>query len=180
MRPADVALRGITSSTAFRASAAPYLVLGGELRICAANVAYERATHHRSSDMLREFMFDVFPDNPATPEARSVERLAASFERALRRGEPDRMALQRYDVPAASYGFVQKSWLPVNSPIRDADGRTIGILHHVEDVTRMVATTGLELDLATRRLGPRGTPVGGGLVDARRAPRPGPAALPRR
>jgi hypothetical protein len=59
------------------------------------------------------------------------------------------MGLQRYDVLAESGGFVEKSWLPVNVPIPDPDGRIVGILHHVEDVTRLLATTALERDLRT-------------------------------
>ncbi len=157
MTLADAAIRGIVNSMAFRASAAPYLVLDTDLRIRAANLAYQQATHHDIADMVSEFMFDVFPDNPATPEARSVDRLAASFERALLSGEPDRMELQRYDVVDGGKGFLQKSWLPVNSPIRDADGKTLGVLHHVEDVTRFLFTTALEHDLlAPQPADPRG------------------------
>lgn len=144
---ADAAIRGIASSVAFRASAAPYLLLDLELRIRAANAAYQLATHHDIAGMAGEPMFDVFPDNPATPEAHSVERLTESFERALSRGGADRMGLQRYDVLAEPGGFVEKSWLPVNLPVRDPDGRTVGILHHVEDVTHLLAPTALESDL---------------------------------
>jgi hypothetical protein len=165
---ADAAIRGIATSVAFRASAAPYLVLDTDLRIRAANVAYQQAMHHDIADMVGEFMFDVFPDNPATPDARSVERLAASFERAMFRGESDRMELQRYDVVDGGEGFVEKSWLPVNSPLRDAEGRTLGVLHHVEDVTRFLVTTALERDLlAPQPPGPRGASLGSrGVVEA--------------
>ena len=147
MSLADAAIRGIASSVAFRASTAPYLVLDLDLTIRAANTAYQLATHHDIADMAGEPMFDVFPDNPATPDAHSVERLGESFERALSRGGADRMGLQRYDVLTEPGGFVEKSWLPVNLPIRDPDGRTVGILHHVEDVTHLLAPTALESDL---------------------------------
>jgi hypothetical protein len=57
-------------------------------------------------------------------EARGVERPGRSFERALVTGEPDRMTLQRYDVPdTRAGGFIEKSWLPTNSPIRDSVAR---------------------------------------------------------
>jgi hypothetical protein len=147
MNLADAAIRGIATSVAFRASAAPYLLLDLGTRIRAANAAYQLATHHDIADMAGEQMFDVFPDNPATPEAHSVERLGESFERALSRGGADRMGLQRYDVLAEPGGFVEKSWLPVNLPVRDPDGSIVGILHHVEDVTHLLATTALERDL---------------------------------
>lgn len=144
---ADAAIRGIVDSVAFRASASPYLLLDTQLRIRAANLAYQRATLHTAADLVGEWMFDVFPDNPATPEARAVERLGRSSERALATGAPDRMDLQRYDVPAGPEGFVEKTWLPRNMPVRDAEGRPAGLLHHVEDVTHLLVTTALERDL---------------------------------
>lgn len=144
----DVAIREIAESMAFRASTAPYLILDTDLRIRAANWAYESAALHEGSHIAGEFMFDVFPDNPATPQVRAVDRLGTSFEHALSTGKPDRMALQRYDVCDPNTGvFVEKSWLPINSPIRDPDGRTAAILHHVEDVTHLLLATALERHL---------------------------------
>lgn len=166
---ADAAIYGIADSVAFRASAAPYLILDLDLRIRAANLAYQEATQHPFTDMGGESMFDVFPDNPATPEARAVERLGRSFERALVAGGPDRMGLQRYDVVTGSGDFVQKSWLPVNSAIRDSDGSTIGILHHVEDVTHLLVSTALERELLEPQNLAHARPVGTrNLVEALR------------
>jgi hypothetical protein len=147
---ADAAIRGIVDSVAFRASAVPYLILDTELRIWAANTAYLQATLQDGDLMRGEEIFDVFPDNPETPEAHASERLGRSLERALVSGAPDRMPLQRYDVRDPRTGaFVERSWLPVNRPIRDADGRTVGVLHHVEDVTHLLIRTALEHVLET-------------------------------
>ena len=168
MSLAEAAIRGIVDTMAFRASASPYLVLDARLRIRAGNLAYQRATLHEISDITGELMFDVFPDNPATPEARGVERLGSSFEQVLRSGEPDRMEMQRYDVLSEHGDFVEKSWLPANSPIRDAEGKTVGILHHVEDVTHLLVATALERDLLTTHDATGEQPVVGTptLVDA--------------
>ena len=104
---ADTAIGGIADSLSFRASAASYLLLDVDLQIRAANAAYQRATDHDFSAMVGEAMFDVFPDNPGTPEVRGVQLLGESFERALRTGGADRMGLQRYDVIAGTGdGFV--------------------------------------------------------------------------
>jgi hypothetical protein len=147
---ADAAVRGIVDSVAFRGSTAAYLLLDTSLRIRAANRAYERATLHGGAEMAGEFMFDVFPDNPAAPEVRAAERLSTSFEQAMSTGRPDRMPLQRYDVRDPSTGaFVERSWLPVNTPVRDAGGRTVAVLHHVEDVSHLLAATALERHLHT-------------------------------
>ena len=113
----DAALRRVTDSWTFRAS------------VSAANHPYELATLRRSADMTGEFMFDVFPDNPDAPEARSVENLARSLESVLRHAGKSRMGLQRYDVRDPDTGvFVTRTWLPVNSPIFDADGRVVAVL----------------------------------------------------
>ena len=121
-----------------------------ERGIRAANRSYEEATLHHSTDMIGEFMFDVFPDNPDTPQARSVQNLERSLELVLRHGGQSRMGLQRYDVRDPSTGmFVSKTWLPVNSPIFDADGNTVAVLHHVEDVSHMLGATLLERLLGT-------------------------------
>jgi hypothetical protein len=159
---ADAAVRGIVDSLAFRGSTAPYLLLDTSLRIRAANRAYERATLHEGSQMTGEFMFDVFPDNPATPEVRATERLGTSFEHAMSTGRPDRMPLQRYDVCDPTTGaFVEKSWLPVNTPVRDADGRTVAVLHHVEDVSHLLMATALERHLHAPRALERPRPLAG-------------------
>lgn len=156
MGMADAAICGIADSMAFRASAAPYLLLDVDLQIRAANAPYQRATDHPGSEMVGEAMFDVFPDNPRTPEVRGVQLLGESFERALSAGGADRMGLQRYEVIAGGGdGFVHKTWLPINSAIRDQDGQIVGLLHHVEDVTHLMTATALELDLLAPHDGAR-------------------------
>lgn len=145
MKLPDAVLTRVTDSRDFHASAEAYLVMDCDLHIRAANHAYELATLHRGSDMIGEYMFDVFPDNPNTPDIRSVANLERSLEWVLRRGGPNRMGLQRYDVLDPGTGvFVDRSWLPINSPIRDADGSIVAILHHVEDVSSLVRATPLE------------------------------------
>jgi two-component system, response regulator / RNA-binding antiterminator len=131
------------TNQAFVASAAPYLVLDRELCIRAVNPAYERATLQPAAALLGCNVFDAFPDNPTTPESRSVANLTRSLETVLRRSRRDRMAVQRYDVPSPKRDgtFIRKVWSPTNSPLPDADGRTVGVLHHVEDVTASVGTS---------------------------------------
>jgi PAS domain-containing protein len=151
---ADAAIRGIVTSVAFRASAAPYLLVDTDLRILGANLAYQRATRHDSADLTGELLFDVFPDNPATPEEHASARLEESLQRALSTGRRDRMDLQRYDVRNPRRGeFVEKRWLPNNTPVRDAEDRAVGVLHHVEDVTHLTALTELERDLGAPAAG---------------------------
>ncbi|MFH8591490.1 PAS domain-containing protein [Streptomyces rimosus] len=130
-------LRAASSSQMFQVTAAPYLVLDTDLRIQGANPAYLRATGRTAKELLGAFLFDAFPDNPHDPTASGELNLGASLERVLRRGVPDEMGVQRYDIPDpdAPGAFRPKTWSPVNSPLADADGRVVGALHHVEDIT---------------------------------------------
>jgi PAS domain S-box-containing protein len=45
------------------------------------------------------------------------------------------MELQQYDVPVAGRGFIQKYWLPTNTPVLNELGEIDYIIHKVEDVT---------------------------------------------
>lgn len=56
----------------------------------------------------------------------------------MRHGTPHHMGIQRYDIPAARAlgaatrtprGFRVKARSPVNSPLMDAEGRVVGVLH---------------------------------------------------
>lgn len=49
------------------------------------------------------------------------------------------MAVQRYDIRDASGTFLERYWQPINTPIHDAHGELVFLLHHVEDVTEQMA-----------------------------------------
>ena len=73
------------------------------------------------------------------------------------------MALQRYDVRVPETGaFVGKNWLPTNSPVHDPDGRVVGVLHHVEDVSHLLVATALERHLIDSRSPSRSSSVAEG------------------
>jgi two-component system, response regulator / RNA-binding antiterminator len=137
-------LMSVQRSPLFTATAAPYLVLDRDLTICAANKAYLGATGRALDELVGAYVFDAFPDNPRDPDADGVKNLNMSLESVLRTSRRSRMWVQRYDVPglAPDDDFILKYWSPVNSPIRDDSGRTIGILHHAEDVTPACAPAG--------------------------------------
>ena len=121
------------------------LVVDTDLLIRDVNPAYLRATTRTLGDLLGIPMFEAFPDPPGEADATGVRNLNASFERVFRSARRHTMALQRYDIRAAGDPgtFVRKLWLPVNTPVRDSDGRVIGALHHVEDVTAVAAQIAL-------------------------------------
>jgi PAS domain S-box-containing protein len=86
----------------FAATPSPSLVLNPDLQIVAVNQAYCQVTGRTREDLLGQFLFDAFPDNPADPEADGVRNMSASLERVLSTREPDTVAVQRYDIPVPS------------------------------------------------------------------------------
>jgi PAS domain S-box-containing protein len=105
--------------------------------IVAASREYLEATHTDASIFGRP-LFEVFPDNPAQPDADGVEKLSASLQRVLATRAADKMATQRYDVrlpPAQGGAFEERYWAPVNSPVLDERGEVQYIIHRIEDAT---------------------------------------------
>ncbi|MET7786896.1 SpoIIE family protein phosphatase [Streptomyces sp900116325] len=124
----------------FAATPSPYLVLGPDLVIIDVNRAYLTATGRTRDELVGQYIFDAFPDNPADPSADGVQNLGASLRRALRSKEPDTMAVQRYDIPVADKPgvFEERWWSPINTPVPGPDGQVAWIIHRVEDVTAFV------------------------------------------
>jgi signal transduction histidine kinase/ActR/RegA family two-component response regulator len=127
----------------FDAAPTPYLVLSPGLTIVAVNEAYLNATKTSRDTLVGRSIFAAFPDNPADLAADGVSNLRRSLETALATGEPDAMALQRYDIPVGSDGrFEERYWSPINTPIVGADGTIAHLIHRVQDVTEFVLSPG--------------------------------------
>lgn len=141
--PSEAALRDNEARyhALFDATGALYLVLAADaprFTITDVNQAYLRATMTEREVLLGRGIFEAFPDNPDDPQASGVRNLKASLERAVASRCPDAMAVQKYDIRRPDGSFEERHWSPVNTPILDASGEPIGIIHHVEDVTEFV------------------------------------------
>ena len=124
----------------FETSPARYLVLTPDLTIAAVTDAYLHATK-TTRDIVGRPVFEVFPDNPADPNADGVANVKAHFERVVATRAPDRMPVQKYDIrrgPDEGGGFEERHWQLAGVPILGAEGRVEYILHYVEDVTDLV------------------------------------------
>jgi len=121
-----------------------YLILSPQLDIITASNAYLQATFTVREEITGRNVFEVFPDNPETPEANSVKNLSNSLNEVLTKKQAHEMAVQRYDVlrPAADGEFEKKYWKPLNTPVLDTVGNVAYIIHKVTDVTELVETHG--------------------------------------
>jgi PAS domain-containing protein len=124
----------------FDSSRNPYMLLdpGPGLNILDVNDAYARATLISRSDVVGKSLFEVFPDNPDDALADGVSNLYASLKIVGQTGEPHAMAVQRYDIRNPAGEFIERHWLPINSPIKNKAGNLVFLLHHVENVTDQV------------------------------------------
>jgi signal transduction histidine kinase len=112
-----------------------YLILSPDLYILTASTAYLKATFTQREAIQGRHVFEVFPDNPEVPSAYATRNLRASLQIVLATKQAHRMACQRYDVPGADNSFIQKYWLPTNTPVLNEQGQVDYIIHKVEDVT---------------------------------------------
>lgn len=118
-----------------------YLILSPDLKIQLVTDAYLKATLSEQDDLLGKYMFEAFPDNPATPDAKSVKHLHNSLKRVLETRKPHQMAVQHYDVPRPAHlggGFEEKHWSPLNTPVLNEAGEVSFIIHKVTDITELV------------------------------------------
>ena len=94
----------------FNAQPGATLLLAPDLRIVAASDDYLAATLTRRADIVGQFIFDAFPDNPQAPEANAVANVRASLAQVMVTSQPHEMAPQHYDVPdpAQPGGFVER------------------------------------------------------------------------
>ncbi|MEX5748495.1 PAS domain S-box protein [Massilia sp. X63] len=123
----------------FESAPGLYLVLVPDsFRIVAASNAYLEATMVTREQIIGRAIFDVFPDDPEDDDDSGVAALNASLQRVRQTRVPDVMAVQRYPIRRPGGGFELRYWSPINSPVLDADGRVMFIIHRVEDVTDYV------------------------------------------
>jgi PAS domain-containing protein len=117
-----------------------YIVVSPELRILTASNAYLADTLKRRDELVGRYLFDAFPDNPAAPGANAVRNWRASLELVIATGKPHQMALQHYDVldPERPGHFVERHWLPRNTPVFDDQGQLSYIIHSSVNVTEEV------------------------------------------
>ena len=125
----------------FERSPNAYMLLDRDFRYVAANAAYLEVTGSRLGDLLGRPLFDVFPNDPGNPDNESARLLRASFERVLKTGEADVIALIPYrvsrtgDQPGAEFRY----WSATHIPILDESGAPAFLLQHAVEVTELQA-----------------------------------------
>lgn len=120
----------------FRSHATPTVLMTPDFVIRAATPSYLTTTGRHEDELVNVNVFDAFPDNPATPELRSSEKLIDTVERVLRTAQQDHVSPLRYDIPDPKRPgeFLEKRWVLLSTPVRHGDD-VIGVSIQVDDVT---------------------------------------------
>ena len=108
--------------------------------ILAVNEVYLALTHKTRDGLLGRPLFDVFPQSRETDAEAGILNVEDSLVRAVA-GEVNLLPVQRYDIRPedGSDGFVERWWQLSSSPLHDASGVVVAVLHDVENVTALRA-----------------------------------------
>jgi PAS fold len=112
-------------------------VLARDFRYLAATDAYVKAAQKPRAEFMDKVIYEIFPDNPLNHGA-GPSSLKASLERVVEKGKADSMGVIRYDVEQPGGEFMERWWRPVNTPVLDGAGRTLYIIHYVEDINNLI------------------------------------------
>lgn len=118
-----------------------YIVLTPDLRVVTVTDDYLRATMVSRENLVGQYLFDVFPDNPDDEKTHNSASVRGSMEKVFQTGEADELPLIRYDVrrPQSDGGvFEQRFWQLITFPRFDENGAVAYIVHRVEDVTKHI------------------------------------------
>jgi signal transduction histidine kinase len=115
-------------------------ILSPDFRIVAVNEAFERASLRGAPALIGRVLFEALPANPEHLGADDANTLRASLERVRRQLVPEALPVQRHDIqdPSRPGVFLERYWSPINTPVCDAGGRLLYIVHLLEDVTEIV------------------------------------------
>ncbi|HEX5657244.1 MAG TPA: ATP-binding protein [Polyangiales bacterium] len=122
---------------AFRLAPNAYMVVDRELRYVAANELYLKLTGSTLESLLGKNLFELFPNDPSDPNNPSREMLRRSFERVLRTGKPDALAVIAYRVPTEGHGDQDRYWSATHVPMLDEHGQVAFVLQNTADITEL-------------------------------------------
>ncbi|CAN5581678.1 hypothetical protein BH11ACT6_BH11ACT6_12460 [soil metagenome] len=115
-----------------------FMLLDRDLRIRSVNAAYEAVSMRSRDELVGEFVFDLFPDDPNDPEANGSCQLGMSMESAMRQLDTDHMPILRYDIPDPKKPdlYLPKLWTCSNTSVHDGDEQ-IGVRLRTSEITSL-------------------------------------------
>jgi PAS domain S-box-containing protein len=103
------------------------------------NDAFLRNVAHTREQLVGQRLFAALPEDPNDPNDTGVAALGSALARVIDTGQPQSLPTQRYPIrsmgPDGVEVFVERFWNAVNTPIFDAQGKLLCILHVTIEVT---------------------------------------------
>lgn len=121
-----------------------YLVLSDAFLIVNASNSYLKVRGKQREEIIGQFVFDVFPPDPAIPFELSVTK---SLQEVLSTGKTHQMALMKQELPDPDHlsATISRYWNTTHTPFFDQNGEIAHIVQHSFDVTDLVqAKKGVE------------------------------------
>ena len=128
-------------SNVFRSLPAAILILDTNMVVLAATDNFYKFTLTKPETLLGKNLFDAFPENDNTAEAKGARKIRASIEQVILNKQTHILPVQRYDLklPTGKSGeFTTRWWRITNSPVLNISGELIYVINAVEDITSMV------------------------------------------
>ncbi|QEI05611.1 response regulator [Pigmentiphaga aceris] len=126
------------------ASPNAYMLMSADLTMIWANDAYVKTTSTAREAFIGRNVFDAFPNESNESINAGVLQLRASFDRVLKTGLPDTVAVVSYRVPADAPHTTD--WSATHTPLLGPDGRVAYVLQCTVEVSELQ-----RLKLAARR-----------------------------
>lgn len=118
-----------------------YVVLTSDLKVITVTDDYLQTTMVSREDLVGQYLFDVFPENPDDHKAHNSTSVKNSIEKVFQTGKSDELPLIRYDLrrpQSDGGGFEERFWQIVTFPRFDEKGVVAYVVHRVEDVTKHI------------------------------------------
>ena len=116
----------------------PFLLIGRDRTLIAANRAYLQATGREASQIIGRHIFEAFPPNAGDPDSTNLLEVERSIEAAFSTGQPHTSPLLRYAVARNTPDgpvYEDRYWSAVHTPVLDADGAVQFVSQNAIDVT---------------------------------------------
>ena len=123
-------LPGLDLASVLDASPNAYLLLDRDCVIRGANRSYLSAVRRELCEIVGRPAWEAFPSDPET-----LEKTAASLERAVRTKQPSTLPAERYDMPGPDGALEERWWCLSHRPVLDVAGEVTYVLQHTTDVT---------------------------------------------
>ncbi len=112
-----------------------YIILSPELTVLAVSDPYLQATHSSREQLVGQYLFDSFPENPDAQEITSRANVEGSLRHVLAHKEPHLIPVQRYDIVGQEGHYESHYWRLSSTPVLNKEGEIRYIIHEVRNVT---------------------------------------------